>query len=143
MLFILELVLWPRSMVGHSVPAPHEQFKKHEANLNRSLHSGRLPRVQSRAQRRASPRSPCAGAPGTELGAQATGSCAMQVGLGPRGTVFRIPVSLSVVFRRFLALTPGSWQQPVRAGFEVGTITSALLLAAVIYDSLLAIHFSF
>lgn len=30
-----------------------------------------------------------------------------------------------------------TWQQPVHAGFEVGTIMPALLLAAVIHDSLL------
>lgn len=62
---------------------------------------------------------------------------------GTKGSRSPKRVSLSVIFRGFLALAPGSWQQPVRAGFEVGTVTPALLLAAVIHDSLLVIHFSF
>lgn len=36
-----------------------------------------------------------------------------------------------------------TWQQPLHAGFEVGTITPALLFTAVICDSLLVIHFCF
>lgn len=116
-------------------------FKKKKANLKKSLCSDRLSRLWSCAQKMPRPPSPSACVSEDRAGCapgwwRAVQYAPSRVGMVPR-EYFLKHVSLSVIFGWFPALMPGSWQQPVHAGFEVGTIMPVLLLATVIHDLLL------